>query len=155
TGRHIKDLVPPKPAPRPIAPRHEQRFEPRGPRFAPGGRAPRPMPQAPLPPAKEEERARFRNKLKTESTTPSTEEKKGVKTPGKFREFRDVKPAKRADATRQFDGRDRQGLRAGEDEGWRSKKRHKGSSQILEEAPVRPTSLKVRLPITIKDLAEK
>ena len=155
TGRHIKDLVPPKPAPRPPGPpRHDQPYRP-GPR--PGGppfnRGPRPMPStAPLPPSKEEERARFRNKVKTaETQAPVTEDKKGPKA--KFREFRDVKPAKRTE-TKQFDGRDRQGLRAGEDEGWRSKKR-KMAFHTQEEATIRPTSLKVRLPMTIKDLAEK
>lgn len=122
---------------------------------APGARppfnGPRPQPAAPLPPGKEEDRARFRNKVKTETTAPPAA---GPKAPGKFREFRDIKPAKRTDASRQFDGRDRQGLRAGEDEGWRSKKRHKVNYHE-EEIPTRPTSLKVRLPISIKDLAEK
>lgn len=73
--------------------------------------------------------------------------------PPKFREFRDLKPAKKTEQSR-FDGRDRQGLRAGEDEGWRGKRKHKGVRYVQEDT-IRPTQLKVRLPISIKELAEK
>lgn len=84
------------------------------------------------------------------------DEKKEVKTPSKFKEFRDIKPTKKASDTRQFDARDRHGLRAGDDEdSWRGKKRKGGTKFQAEELTIRPTSLKVRLPITIKDLAEK
>jgi translation initiation factor IF-2 len=53
-----------------------------------------------------------------------------------------------------FDSRARQGLQ-GEDEGiWRRRKhRHKSFSQAEAVPIVRPTELKVKLPITIKDLA--
>jgi len=75
---------------------------------------------------------------------------KGAKT-GKFKEFRDLKPAKRTD-TQRFDARDRQGLReADEGQGWRKKRKHK--QQIIEDTTMRPTSLKIRFPISIKDLA--
>lgn len=89
--------------------------------------------------------------------TPNTEDKKPARSPtGKFREFRDIKPTKRPEAARQFDGRDRQGLTAGEDEAWRGKRRMKGGGhRYIQEDTIRPTSLKVRVPISIKDLAEK
>jgi translation initiation factor IF-2 len=77
-----------------------------------------------------------------------------AKQPSKFREFRDLKPTKKTEQTKQFDGRDRLGLRAGEDEGWRGKRKHKGVRYVQEDT-VRPTQLKVRLPISIKELAEK
>jgi translation initiation factor IF-2 len=70
---------------------------------------------------------------------------------GKFKEFRDVKP-KRQPETR-FDGRDKHGLRAGEDgQRWRKKRQFKQKFQE-EIITIRPSTLKVRLPITIKDLA--
>lgn len=104
---------------------------------APGG-PPRPRPATTPPPA------------------PNSEDKKPARSPtGKFREFRDVKPTKRPEAARQFDNRDRQGLTAGEDEGWRGKRRMKGGHRYIQEDTIRPTSLKVRVPISIKDLAEK
>lgn len=85
-----------------------------------------------------------------------SEEKKAQKAqPAKFREFRDLKPAKRLDATRQFNARDKQGLNAGEDDAWRGKKRKSQGMRMHLEEVIRPTSLKVRLPISIKDLAEK
>lgn len=91
-----------------------------------------------------------------EPAPPAGEEKRAApKPPPKFREFRDLKPAKRSEQTKQFDGRDKQGLRAGEDEGWRGRRKHKGGSRFIQEETVRPTQLKVRLPISIKELAEK
>jgi translation initiation factor IF-2 len=146
TGRHIKDLIPPRP----------QQRRPEAPHYRRDMRPPRPVAAAPLSPAKEEDREKFKQKAKQESG-PVGEEKKSTKAPSKFREFRDLKPAKRSESVRQFDGRDRQGLRADEDEQWRSKKRSKASARMLQEeaAPVRPNSLKIRIPITIKELAEK
>lgn len=90
-----------------------------------------------------------------EPTQPVTEEKRvpSKQPPPKFKEFRDVKPAKKTEQSK-FDGRDRQGLRAGEDEGWRGKRKHKGVRYVQEDT-IRPTQLKVRLPISIKELAEK
>ncbi|HRD56118.1 MAG TPA: translation initiation factor IF-2, partial [Parachlamydiaceae bacterium] len=77
---------------------------------------------------------------------------RGVKSV-KAKEFRDVKPSRKADNNKAFDARDRQGLR-GEDERneWR-KRRQKGHRAIQEDTTIRPTALKVRVPISIKDLA--
>lgn len=90
-----------------------------------------------------------------EVKAPATEDdaRKGTKT-AKFKEFRDVKPARKQE-TRQFDARDRQGLRSTEeDQHWR-KRRAKQRQQLQEDSTIRPTSLKVRLPISIKDLASE
>ncbi len=82
--------------------------------------------------------------------------RKGVKAP-KFKEFRDVKPARRQETVnRQFDARDRQGLRSAEDEKQWRKRRNKGArSNFQEDLTIRPTTLKVRIPISIKDLASE
>lgn len=183
TGKHVKDLIPPpRPArPQPRAPggrpdsrppmgrpeggRPPYRDGPRGreePRRGPGpgpGGYQRPgYSQGPSRPGAPTQGYVPRQKPPvTPPASPApTEEKKGTRPAvGKFREFRDVKPAKRQEAAKQFDARDRQGLRAGEDEGWRGKKRSKASYKAIQEETVRPSSLKIRVPITIKDLAEK
>lgn len=62
------------------------------------------------------------------------------------------KPAKKFDGSKSFDSRDRQGLRTSDDERWRKRKPIKTKQQLADEV-IRPKSLKVRLPITIKDLA--
>jgi translation initiation factor IF-2 len=86
-----------------------------------------------------------------EGTTAEDEAKKLAK-PSKFKEFRDVKPAKRHDQDRGFDSRDRQGLRSSEeDQRWRKKRQNK--IRVQEDLTIRPSSLKVRIPISIKDLA--
>ncbi len=85
--------------------------------------------------------------------TADDDARKGLKSP-KFKEFKDIKPARKPE-TRQFDARDRQGLRTSdEDQHWR-KKKNKQRQNIQEDTTIRPTSLKVRLPISIKDLASE
>ncbi|MBS4168837.1 translation initiation factor IF-2 [Parachlamydia sp. AcF125] len=145
TGRHIKDLLPPpKPAiakPKKIEPSTSlpQEAEKEDTLSQEGKHKPkvkRPLEAAPLEKVEE----------------VIQEEKKGAK----FKDFRDVKPVKRHPAQmRSFDSRDRQGLReTDEDQSWR-RKRGKSVRQ-QEEAPVtRPTSLSVRLPISLKDLASE
>lgn len=141
TGRHVKDLMPKKKevAPPPhTARRHE------------------PSRDAPQPILTEEE---IREKAKAkgrESGVVETEEdkaKKGAKS-SKFKEFRDVKPVRKQEG-RGFDGRDRQGLRESDDDQWRRKRHAKAARVIQEEIPDRPTSLKIRTPISIKDLASE
>ncbi len=76
------------------------------------------------------------------------EEKKKV-----FKSYKDFKAAKKPEAHKTFDTRDRLGLRSDE-ERWRKRRAFKAKKQKKEEIPViRPSNLKVRLPITIKDLA--
>lgn len=150
TGRHVKDLVPPKPAPRPAAPSREAPRRGPGGGFTPGGHGrPRPpyqggasaQPRPPIAPR--------------EAPAESDASKKNLKPAPKVKEFRDLKPAKKGDSGRGFDARDRQGLRSDDDSSnWR-KRRARGQKVINEEITVRPTTLKVRTPIAIKDLAEK
>jgi len=52
-----------------------------------------------------------------------------------------------------FDARDRQGLRDIDNEAWRKRRAHK-PRRIVQEEVIRPKNLNVRLPITIKDLAQ-
>lgn len=81
-----------------------------------------------------------------------TVEERETKRPAKQKEFLDVKPLKKP-GLKSFDSRDRQGLRTGEDESWRRRRPIKSRQQPQEDITIRPTSLKVRLPISIKDLA--
>lgn len=138
TGRHVKDLIPPprKPSPRP-------------PHTGAGGRPPHVPPSVP---SDKEGAADKSKKFKSRETTDVVEEeKKGPFV--KAKEFRDIKPARR-DQTRQFDGRDRLGLRADDDQPhW--KKKRKQVKHIQEDVTIRPTSLTIRTPISIKDLASE
>lgn len=71
------------------------------------------------------------------------------KIPGK-----ELRPKKK-DEIRTFDSRDRQGLRDIENEAWRKRRIHKPAKRFIEEAIIRPKKLSIRLPITIKDLAQE
>lgn len=160
TGRHIKDLLPPpKPKPREIVVPVpvEASVNKSAPAF--GGEA---------KVKDEEKRAAGRGRARDAaaaggsgagSAAASTEAgaaKKGFRTPAKVpgKEFRDLKPAvKRPGDQRSFDTRDRYGLRSvEEDQQWRKKRSHKFHA-VPEDVTIRPTSLKIRLPIALKDLA--
>ena len=65
---------------------------------------------------------------------------------------KDSKLIKKGSDNRSFDVRDRQGLRVGDDTQWRKRKSLK-TKQELQDEVIRPKELKVRLPITVKDLA--
>jgi len=145
TGRHVKDLIPP---PRPKAP-----FTPPPPRAQPASAR-----QGEARPSKEAEAAALKDKSRVkpkgfETPAVETEEKKGgAKTP-KAKEFHDLKPTRKTETHKTFDARDRQGLRSSEeDQTWR-KRRHKQHKPVQEDITIRPTSLKIRIPISIKDLA--
>lgn len=143
TGKHIKDLLPHRYAPKP--PVKE-------------GGASQTKEAATKQPGTESE-ADDKNRVKIKQKGRELEdltsigedsgEKKGAKS--KFKEFRDIKPAKREQS--KFDARDRQGLRdSDEDSHWRKKRAIK-HRVIQEDVTIRPTSLKVRIPIILKDLA--
>jgi translation initiation factor IF-2 len=71
------------------------------------------------------------------------------------KEFREHKPAKKVEE-RSFDARDRQGLRADlEEQGWRKRRPAHKMRPIQQEEIIRPKTLKVRIPIMIKDLASE
>ena len=63
------------------------------------------------------------------------------------------KTSKKPEIEKSFDSRDKQGLRDENDEGWRPRKGRGFKSRFAEEVAPRPKSLKIRLPISIKDLA--
>lgn len=84
---------------------------------------------------------------------PPEGEDKRAKKAAVFKDFRDFKAQRKPGDEKSFDSRDKQGLRAGEDEIWRRKRKAGGKRFESEEPVIRPKTLKVRLPITIKDLA--
>ncbi len=144
TGRHVDDLLPKKrevlaaPAARPSAPRQDDQRRPQNATAADGQK---PRPKAAEPTAKEKEEQAKKNLV---NKPPAA----------KAKEFRDVKPAARkVEPTRSFDARDRQGLRSSEDTPTWRKRRQKQAHRQQEDTTIRPTELKVRLPIAIKDLA--
>ncbi|MCE2982786.1 MAG: translation initiation factor IF-2 [Parachlamydia sp.] len=134
TGRHMRDFIRPKP---------------------PVQASPR---AAETPRQSTDSTSRFKPKPKTEEENKAAQEeeakKASVKTQ-KFKEFRDIKPAKKQETTRQFDGRDRQGLRASDEDQHYRRRKNKQRHQLQDDTTIRPSSIKVRLPISIKDLAEK
>lgn len=140
TGRHIKDLLPPKPTPKPYTP--------------PMSGKPKEREQPVIPPKEVSEKA-AKAKFKGKEEDYSTEEASSKKGSPAFKakEFRDLKPTRKGEQTRTFDARDRQGLRADEEGSQWRKKRSKQVKQVQEDTTIRPTSLKIRTPISIKDLA--
>lgn len=140
TGRHIKDLFSPKP-PRP-------KEEVRKPEQAGRHLPPKPRDSAAASPIK------VPPKVGDEFTRKSGPPSKSG-TPGKsgVKEFKDVsKPAKRLGdgSSRPFNVRDLE-----EEQRWRKKRSGKPMRMQEEIAIIRPTSLKVRIPISIKDLASE
>lgn len=128
TGRHIKDLLPRK---------KEVETQPQKPEAAAKEAAPKSPTDKPAE--------------KTGTAATEGDGKKDLKKGKKVREFKDLKPLRR-ERERSFDARDRQGLSEADDR-WRKKRPIKGVSAEKEEQIIRPTKLKVRLPMTIKDLA--
>lgn len=153
TGRHIKDLLPPKPAPKPQkepireAPNTSAKAQERR-------TSEKPVEMSAADKAKEKNKLKAKGKGKEDeipAVSAEEEDKKGKVS--KFKEFRDIKPVKRQETLR-FDARDRHGLRDSEEEqGWRKRKMGKARYQQEDIVTIRPTSLKIRVPISIKDLA--
>ena len=56
---------------------------------------------------------------------------------------------------RTFDVRDRQGLRDVDNEAWRKRRAYKPAKRKQQEEVIRPKSISVRLPITVKDLSHE
>jgi translation initiation factor IF-2 len=135
TGRHVKDLLK-KPVKEKTLPK----------------KGTEPVKQT----SAEEEKDHFK-KAKPKGKTPETvapvtedAEYSSKGKPSKYKEFSDLKPAKKT--SNRFDTRDRYGLRDNEeDQRWRKKRPVKQAK--AEEVTTRPTSITVRLPIRIKDLA--
>lgn len=148
TGRHINDLLPP-PRPKPI-PKEEPKRPSYLPSSAPKSAAEKASEEAKLKKGKVDEKG---EPIVEESEEAKAAKKGGVKG-AKFREFRDLKPAKKTESSR-FDARDRQGLRISEEEQEWRKKRGNKLKYVKEDLTQRPTSLKIRLPIILKDLASE
>lgn len=142
TGRHVKDLFTPKPI---------VKKEPEKP-------APKPQEKRPAElTAEEKNKQKSKQKARVQETpVPLVEDEiqKGLKA-AKVKEFRDIKPAKRTEGSRVFDARDRHGLRDTEEEQTWRKKRGGKVKYVPEETVIRPTQLKIRVPIMIKDLASE
>ena len=84
---------------------------------------------------------------KKDSAEPKS--KKPKFSPLQYKDFKQYKPSNRRPS---FDSRDRKGLRGDQDR-WR-RRRSKGKNHSRDPIPVvRPTSLKVKIPISVKDLA--
>ena len=66
---------------------------------------------------------------------------------------KELRPQKKKEEVR-FDSRDRQGLRDIDNEAWRKRRAYKPKRYVQEEV-VRPKNLSIRLPISIKDLAQE
>ena len=162
TGRHIKDLLPQRPKPQ--RPSERAQGPAGGPTGGPSGGAYRaagarhPLPEESPEALKEKARQKSRKENEPPEAVVDLDleaQKKGLKV-SKFKEFKDIKRTTRRQEDRSFDARDRQGLRVTDEEGkpWR-KKRSMKMRPAQEDLTVRPTQLKVRLPISIKDLASE
>lgn len=131
TGKHVRDLMPARPA-----------------RPAPSSRG-----SAPIR-GRETREEGVKGAARAQPAAPKSAEedaRKGSK-PNRLKEFQDVKPVKKG-PSRSFDARDRQGLRSSEEDSVWRKRRNKMSKPVESATTVRPTSLHVRLPISVKDLA--
>ena len=99
------------------------------------------------PPSKEKKETKPAAVGKAKKEAESEKSRKGKKV----REFKDLKPSHHV---RPFDARDKKGLTAGEEERWRKRRPSRGAAKpVYTEPVVRPSHLKIRLPISIKDLA--
>ena len=89
----------------------------------------------------------------TEEAAEPAQVEPEVKKGKKLSDLKDLKPVRRSQQMRSFDARDRAGLSAGDEERWRKRRTPKMHTHKAEYEVTRPTSLKVRLPILVKDLA--
>ena len=150
----------PHPGGRPPYPPRREPYQPRpyqprpyGPGQERGGYRPAPSTRPPLPPKEpppgiEEAREKKGGKVFEE------EGKGAARKAGPQKEFREYKPAKKTEE-RTFDARDRQGLRDTEEQMWRKRRPSQKMRPVQQEEIIRPKTLKVRIPITIKDLASE
>lgn len=81
---------------------------------------------------------------------------KPAKKPSSFKDFKDFKKDRKKTSDKGFDSRDKQGLRSIDEGGWRRKRGHKSKRREMpQEEILRPKTLKIRLPITVKSLASE
>jgi translation initiation factor IF-2 len=111
---------------------------------------PLPLPTAPQAPPQPPEAKEHPSKQAAVSHAPAP-----FAPPAKAKEPPKDLRLKKKEEVRTFDSRDRQGLRDIDNEAWRKRRSYKPRSQPRIEEIVRPKTLTVRLPITIKDLAQE
>lgn len=128
----------------PVAPPAKQEAHPPSPPSAPSAHPVHPEKSEPPKPAE----------VKTQTARPAVESHPPIQQPLPRREPpKELRVAKKKEDSR-FDSRDRQGLRDVDNEAWRKRRAHKPRKFVQEEV-IRPKNLSVRLPITIKDLAQE
>jgi translation initiation factor IF-2 len=137
-------------------PRHAAPSTPRPQGFAP--RTDRPYRERPAhPPAEKEggKPAPFTREIKHEPASFKKEPKviKPFEEKEEVKKVKEVKPSPKKFESQRFDARDRHGLRDSDDESWRRKRYPKQRAAEKIEPIVRPKEIKIKLPITIKDLA--
>lgn len=148
TGRHVNDLARPKP---PAPPQPDSKKGTQHPSKIETGTTSR-QPQRGHAGGTAKEAPSPGTQQGLETGAASAEDEAANKK-GKLKEFTDVKPLRKQSSNmRSFDSRDRQGLRDLEEDHWR-KKRPSKHRYIPEDITIRPTNLKIRLPISVKDLA--
>lgn len=93
-------------------------------------------------------------KLPEKEVPVQTNSKKPLK-PKNFKDFQDLPPLKKSSQPSTFDSRSRHGLVNFDEGSWKRKRRprQKNKSQFDEDTTIRPSTLKVRIPISIKNLA--
>lgn len=91
----------------------------------------------------------------TEKPKPSSKEPTGRK-PGSFTDLGDLKSKRKGQPQNgSFDVRDRMGLTERDDDRWRKKRDAKKGKGAKEDLTIRPKVLRIRLPISVKDLASE
>lgn len=107
--------------------------------------------ELPLGPILDREPSKPAEKKTSTTSTPSKDTKLPPKKP-----MRDLKPGKKTTSFRPFDSRDRQGLRSEEEANrYRRRRPTRMRRPKRETEIVRPSEVTVRLPITVKDLAQE
>lgn len=134
TGRHIRDLLPKK-----YPPKEEPELVKK---------------QTPSAETATKDKLKDKREETTQATTEAQGEKKGKWS--KFKEFKDLKPTKLKPSPRAFEARDRHGFGEVDESFVKHRKRRAAKQQIrYEDTTIRPTYLKIRIPVTIKDLASE
>ncbi len=102
---------------------------------------------------KKEEKSIKKEKIQLEIKPKIIKEIEEQEAKKSFKSYKDFKAAKKPQTFRAFDTRDRLGLRTYEEERWRKRRHIKSKKPKTPIEVVRPKSLKVTIPISIKDLA--
>jgi len=137
------------------APKKKKEEEKLGPVLTPRKTEPIKKKETLLPKVEKKQETQPEQKQPTKETSEQTEKStKPAPKQSAFKEFKEFKATrKKTSSDKSFDSRDRMGLREGDDEKWRKRKAKKKGFQTPTQEVTRPKNLKVKSPITIKDLA--